>query len=93
MRILHAQIKSSEEAEKVFDSALKQKVIAKDIKPTWLEWLVLTKGNCKSNQYHAFLNFYFASVIKVKNMYSLSVSCNIDISMLYTKLIYIFIYF
>ncbi|RLU26381.1 hypothetical protein DMN91_000175 [Ooceraea biroi] len=44
MRILHAQIKSSDEAEKVFDSALKKHQIVKAIKPTWLEWLVLTKG-------------------------------------------------
>jgi len=46
-RILYAQIKSLQETEKVFDSALKQNLIAKDIKPLWLEWLVLTKG--KSN--------------------------------------------
>jgi len=56
-RILYAQIKSLQETEKVFDSALKQNLIAKDIKPLWLEWLVLTKG--KSNLYYRFLLFYF----------------------------------
>ncbi|KMQ92686.1 u3 small nucleolar rna-associated protein 6-like protein [Lasius niger] len=45
MRILHAQIRSSEEAEKSFQAALKaHPLIAQDIKPVWLEWLVLTKG-------------------------------------------------
>ncbi|XP_012523269.1 U3 small nucleolar RNA-associated protein 6 homolog [Monomorium pharaonis] len=44
MRILHAQIKSSEEAEESFQAALAQPLIARDIKPMWLEWLVLTKG-------------------------------------------------
>lgn len=44
MRILHAQIRSSEEVEKIFEAALKHVEIAKDIKPIWLEWLLLTKG-------------------------------------------------
>ncbi|TGZ43802.1 U3 small nucleolar RNA-associated protein 6 homolog [Temnothorax longispinosus] len=45
MRILHAQIKSSEEAEESFQAALRSHpLIARDIKPMWLEWLVLTKG-------------------------------------------------
>jgi len=46
MRILHAQIKSMEEAEESFQAALRSHpLIARDIKPMWLEWLVLTKGN------------------------------------------------
>lgn len=45
MRILHAQIRSSEDAERSFRAALKaDSLIAVDIKPVWLEWLVLTKG-------------------------------------------------
>ncbi|XP_067211528.1 U3 small nucleolar RNA-associated protein 6 homolog [Linepithema humile] len=44
MRILHSQIRSSEDAEKIFEAALKHVRIAKEIKPIWLEWLVLTKG-------------------------------------------------
>ncbi|XP_011686887.1 PREDICTED: U3 small nucleolar RNA-associated protein 6 homolog [Wasmannia auropunctata] len=45
MRILHAQIKSSEEAEESFQAALQaHPLIARDVKPMWLEWLVLTKG-------------------------------------------------
>ncbi|XP_072754717.1 U3 small nucleolar RNA-associated protein 6 homolog [Anoplolepis gracilipes] len=45
MRILHGQIKSSKEAEESFRAALKvHPLIARDIKPMWLEWLVLTEG-------------------------------------------------
>ncbi|XP_011883955.1 PREDICTED: U3 small nucleolar RNA-associated protein 6 homolog, partial [Vollenhovia emeryi] len=51
MRILHAQIKSSEEAEESFQAALQSHIlIARDIKPMWLEWLVLTKGICAARQ-------------------------------------------
>ncbi|XP_070150082.1 U3 small nucleolar RNA-associated protein 6 homolog [Polyergus mexicanus] len=45
MRILHSQIRSSKEAEESFRAALKvHPLIARDIRPIWLEWLVLTKG-------------------------------------------------
>ncbi|XP_072753293.1 U3 small nucleolar RNA-associated protein 6 homolog [Anoplolepis gracilipes] len=45
MRISHGQIKSSKEAEESFRAALKvHPLIARDIRPIWLEWLVLTKG-------------------------------------------------
>ncbi|XP_011646217.1 U3 small nucleolar RNA-associated protein 6 homolog [Pogonomyrmex barbatus] len=44
LRILHAQIRSSDEVEESFQAALKYPLIAKDIKFEWLEWLVLTKG-------------------------------------------------
>ena len=52
MRVLHAQIRSSEEAEKIFEAALKHVHIAKDIKPIWLEWLVLTKGKTNINAFY-----------------------------------------
>lgn len=49
MRILHAQIRSSEDAEKIFRAALNaDPLIAVDIRPAWLEWLVLTKGIIKN---------------------------------------------
>ncbi|XP_011629699.1 U3 small nucleolar RNA-associated protein 6 homolog [Pogonomyrmex barbatus] len=44
MRIFHARIRSSDEVEESFQAALKYPLIARDIKPEWLEWLVLTEG-------------------------------------------------
>ncbi|KAL0128817.1 hypothetical protein PUN28_003891 [Cardiocondyla obscurior] len=51
MRILHAQVKSTRETEKSFEAALQSHPeIAKNIKPIWLEWLVLTKGICAARK-------------------------------------------
>jgi len=67
MRILHAQIKSSEEAEESFQTALQaHPLIARDIKPMWLEWLVLTKGIIR-----LIFNFYFYFVLIINNMFLL----------------------
>ncbi|XP_012267956.2 U3 small nucleolar RNA-associated protein 6 homolog [Athalia rosae] len=45
MRLLHVQTKSPEKTEQVFQAALKEgPTIAKDIKPTYIEWLVLSKN-------------------------------------------------
>lgn len=46
MRILHVQTKNSEKTEEAFQAALQaHPLIAQDIKPTYIEWLVLTKSN------------------------------------------------
>ncbi|XP_015518125.1 U3 small nucleolar RNA-associated protein 6 homolog [Neodiprion lecontei] len=45
MRLLHVQTKSPEETEQIFQAALQEgPTIAKDMKPTYIEWLVLTKS-------------------------------------------------
>lgn len=45
MRILHAQAKSSEKTEEIFQAAVHgHPNIAREIKPTYIEWLVLTKS-------------------------------------------------
>ncbi|EFN79056.1 U3 small nucleolar RNA-associated protein 6 homolog [Harpegnathos saltator] len=45
MRILHVQTKNSEKTEEAFQAALHaHPLIARDIKPTYIEWLVLTKS-------------------------------------------------
>ncbi|XP_018057708.1 PREDICTED: U3 small nucleolar RNA-associated protein 6 homolog isoform X3 [Atta colombica] len=44
LRFLHAQLKNWDEVEESYQAALKYPLIAKDVKASWLEWLVLTKG-------------------------------------------------
>ncbi|XP_054012932.1 U3 small nucleolar RNA-associated protein 6 homolog [Hylaeus anthracinus] len=45
MRILHAQAKSPEKTEEIFQGAVQgHPNIAQEIKPTYIEWLVLTKS-------------------------------------------------
>ncbi|XP_033333079.2 U3 small nucleolar RNA-associated protein 6 homolog isoform X1 [Megalopta genalis] len=45
MKILHMQAKSPERTEEVFQAALRgHPSVAQEIKPTYLEWLVLTKS-------------------------------------------------
>lgn len=61
LRILHAQIKGSEQTEKIFQAALKaHPKVAKDIGPTWLEWLVLVKGICAARK--AYKNLCLQSI-------------------------------
>ncbi|XP_015589192.1 U3 small nucleolar RNA-associated protein 6 homolog [Cephus cinctus] len=45
MKLLHVQAKSPEKTEEVFQAAMQgEPAIARDMKPTYVEWLVLTKN-------------------------------------------------
>lgn len=45
MRLLHVQTKSPEKTEQIFQAALQEgPTIARDMKPTYIEWLVLSKS-------------------------------------------------